>query len=160
MHASIPALVVAGGLIWMSSKAGMSHAHQSASAHLMSTARMELANILSFEFPAHDRVKGADEIGLARVDQQARGFDLQILAFHVKRLASRANSLMRPLPARAEIGGRAGDMKVAFHAPPLRALVDVSDCLEDTGWRSSNEYLCHDRVLIGSDLCSCHIDQG
>src|SRR5581483_10861383 len=97
-----------------------------------------------------------DEIRLARVNQQSRRFDLQIFAFHVKWLPSRTNAFVRPLATWAQIRSRAGYMKVAFHSPPLRALVDVGDGFEDARWRSRDEDLRQDRVMIGSQVCSRH----
>src|SRR5690348_616718 len=123
----------------------------------MCAASVELANILGLEFPADDGVEWAHEVGLPRVNEKARRFDLDVLAFHVEGLAGRTNAFMRPLAAGTEVGGRANDVKVSLHAPPLRALVHVSDCFEHSSRRSGDEYLRQDRVLIGSELCSCHV---
>lgn len=156
-HACFPAFVVARDLVGMASKAGVFHANQRAGANTVRAAGMEFANVLRFELPADDSVEWADEIRLSRVDEQARRFDFEILAFHVEGLAGWTYSFVRPLAAGSQIRRRTGDMKVAFHAPPLCALVDVSDGFEDAGRRSGNEDLRQDCVLVGSKLCSGHL---
>src|SRR5438270_7667351 len=136
----------------------MPNSHQRARAHPMRTAGMQSMNLVRFELPADNRLEIPDEVCNTRVYEQSWRIHFQILAFHVELLATRTEAIVRPLAAGTKVRGRVDHVEIAFHTPPLRALLHIGNGFEDAGWRSRNKYLRQDRVLIRSNVrCCCHL---
>ena len=113
-------------------------------------------NLAGFQFPPNDRFDVTDKVGDSRVYEKTGRIDLEVFALEVKRSAVRANALVRVFTAYAKIGDAFGNAKGAFLSSPLSSLFGIGDGFEDANWRGRDKDLRQDRVVVRSDLSSCH----
>jgi hypothetical protein len=156
------------GLINVAGESGMSDANQRAGSDFMRSTGVQAVYFVRLELPANDGGERPDEIGYARVHKQTRGIDLKVFAFEMETLPVSANTFVRPFAAHAKV--RLGfyypercDLVWAwagrgFDSPPLRPPFGIGDGFEDASWRSGDEDLRQDSVVVGSESCGCHFD--
>src|SRR5215469_3309533 len=118
---------------------------------------MQSVHGFRFQFPSHDGFLRARIAANPRVHKLSRRIDLEVFAFHVEFGAIRTFALAAPFTARTKVHR---GLRHAIHtllAPPPRELVGISNRLEHTGRRSSNEHLGDDSILIGGDCSGSHL---
>src|SRR5579872_643858 len=161
-----PAGIVTLSLVEVPSEPGVPNPNQRSRADFMRSSGVQAVNFVRLELPANHGCKRAHEISDASVDQQTRRINLKVFAFKMEVLAVSANTFVRPFAADAKI--RVGfDHSKRGHlvrpwaggcldSPPLRALFGIGNGFEDASWRSGDENLRQDRIVIWSESCSCH----
>src|SRR5438477_3476216 len=151
----------------MTSKSGMTDLQQRASPNPVRTAAVQPVHLTRLEFPADSSFKVPHEIGNPRMHQQPWRIYFEVLTFHMKLVVIAGDAFICPLTPDAQIGGAVNHAKwhrawlgrnAGLHSPPLRSLFRIGDRLEDPSWRSRNENLRQDRIVIWIELGGCAVD--
>src|SRR5271169_286675 len=95
---ALPPVAMAGRGFDIAGEAFLADVHQSAGAGLLGTVGVQSVNAVRLEFPADDGLLRATVTADPRMNEQARGIDFQMFAFHVEGLAVGADAALRHLP--------------------------------------------------------------
>jgi hypothetical protein len=95
------------------------------------------------QFETHERLNSVSlPIRKPREDQQARRFNLPVLAHDGERPATDAITTHHPLSARVQIRLHVRRLKSSFGSPPFDSLGRIGQCLEDAFcWRPDHNFL-------------------
>src|SRR5262249_25461269 len=69
----------------------------------------------------------------------------------------RSNAFIRPLASDPKIRLGVEGPKYALLSPPLNELLGISNGFKDPIWRSCDEHLRQDRVVVRCELSCCHL---
>ncbi len=151
-----PAPAVALGLLQIAGKSFLANFDQRAGSDAVRSEMLQAVNVTRLELTSHRGLQQVRETWVPGINKQARRIDLQILAVHAERFAISADAGAGPFAAGAKIGLVLHHAIQTLLTPPLRHLLGVSKGLKDAVWRSRDEDLRHDRVIVGSDLSCRH----
>src|SRR5205809_7546318 len=116
---------------------------------------LQTVDIAGLEVATHRCLHEMVEARILGIDEQPRPVYFYIFAVHRERFAIRTDTAARPLASDPKISFIFGDTVHTLLAPPLRHLLRISKGLKNAVWRSGDEDLRQNHVVVESDLGCC-----